>query len=64
MKRILYIEDEPDQIKVVKERLEANGYEVSSAKDGEEGIEKAKKEKLLSQLTKHTHYSMGILTEF
>lgn len=45
MKRILYIEDEPDQIKVVQERLEASGYGVISAKDGEEGIEKAKEEK-------------------
>ena len=44
-KRILFIEDEPDQIMMVKLRLEKSGFVVFSAKDGEDGIEKAVKEK-------------------
>lgn len=39
-KKILFIEDEPDQILVIKARLEANGFEVESAMDGEEGLKK------------------------
>ncbi|MFC1806900.1 PleD family two-component system response regulator [Candidatus Omnitrophota bacterium] len=45
MKKILYIEDEPEQIMVVQQRLEANGYEVISAPEGEEGCRKAHGEK-------------------
>lgn len=45
MKKVLYIEDEPDQIKVVGDRLEASGYGFISAADGEEGIRKAQEEK-------------------
>jgi len=43
--KILIIDDEKRIIKVVTSRLEANGYEVISATDGIEGIEKAKSEK-------------------
>lgn len=43
-KKILFIEDEPDQVKVIRTRLEANGYEVISANDGLSGLELAKKE--------------------
>ena len=43
-KRILVVEDEPDQLTTLKFRLEANGYEVISASDGEEGLAKAQKE--------------------
>jgi len=42
--KILIIDDEPGLIKMVQMRLEANGYKVVSARDGEEGIEKAKSE--------------------
>jgi CheY-like chemotaxis protein len=43
--KILFIEDEPDQIMMISLRLEKNGYEVVSAKDGEEGLGKVKAEK-------------------
>ncbi len=44
-KRILFIEDEPDQIVMISLRLEKNGYEVISAMDGEKGLQLAVKEK-------------------
>ena len=44
-KKILFIEDEPQQIMMVGMRLEANGYEVVSAMDGEDGLNKAYKER-------------------
>lgn len=44
-KKILLVEDEKVLIETVTLRLEANGYEVISAYDGFEGLEKAKKEK-------------------
>lgn len=42
-KRILVVDDEPNIVKMVVSRLEANGYEVLSAFGGEEGLEKCKK---------------------
>ena len=46
MKKILLVvDDEPDIVKVVKTRLEANNYTVISASDGEEGVEKAQQHK-------------------
>jgi len=39
-KRILFIEDEDDQVMLIQTRLEANGFDVSSAGDGEEGLKK------------------------
>ena len=44
-KKILFIEDEPDQIMMISLRLERSGYEVISSMDGEEGLRKAVKEK-------------------
>jgi len=44
MSKILIVDDELDLIKMVQMRLEANGYEVVTANDGEEGLEKAKSE--------------------
>jgi DNA-binding response OmpR family regulator len=44
-KRILVVDDEEDILSVLKFRLEANGYEVLSASDGQEGIDKARAEK-------------------
>jgi len=45
MPKILVIEDEPDQNKLIKLRLEARGYRVISVGKAKEGIEVAKKEK-------------------
>jgi CheY-like chemotaxis protein len=38
-KRILVVDDEPDFLGVIKIRLEANGYEVLLAEDGERALE-------------------------
>jgi len=43
-KRILVIDDERQLVDIIKMRLEASGYEVITAYDGQEGLEKAKKE--------------------
>ena len=43
-KKILVVDDEIQLIELVQTRLEANGYEVITANDGEEGLEKAKSE--------------------
>lgn len=40
-KRILIIEDEPEQIEMMRMRFEANGFEVISAPDGQSGVKKA-----------------------
>jgi len=45
MAKILVVDDEINLIELVQTRLEANGYEVITANDGEEGLEKAKNEK-------------------
>lgn len=45
MTRILVIDDEQDMVSAIKLRLEANGYEVIAAKDGPEGLNKARMEK-------------------
>lgn len=44
-KRILLVDDEKDLVETVQFRLEANGYEVISAGDGQEGLSKARSEK-------------------
>ena len=44
MVKILVIDDEIQLIEMVKIRLEANGHEIITAKDGQEGLEKAKSE--------------------
>jgi CheY-like chemotaxis protein len=44
MKKILYIEDEKDEILMVKTRLESAGYDFISASDGEAGLKKANSE--------------------
>lgn len=43
--KILFIEDEPDQIMMVRLRLEKSGFEVVTAGDGKTGIKKAREEK-------------------
>ncbi len=42
IKRILLVDDEPDIVTVMKFTLETNGFEVITAYDGQEGLEKAK----------------------
>jgi DNA-binding response OmpR family regulator len=44
-KKILLIDDEPKLVDMVKMRLEANGYDVITASNGEEGMKKAVNEK-------------------
>ena len=44
MAKILIVDDEIQLITMVQMRLEANGYEVITANDGQEGLEKAKSE--------------------
>lgn len=41
-KIVVVIDDEPDIVKVLKELLEVNHYEVTEAYDGESGFEKVK----------------------
>jgi len=45
MARILVIEDEPDQVKLIRLRLEARGHKVLSAAKAKEGVELAAREK-------------------
>ena len=44
-KKVLFIEDEPDQVLMISMRLEKSGYDVISSMDGEEGLKKAAQEK-------------------
>jgi len=44
-KKILIIDDEKQVIKLLKEYLKEKGYDVITAFDGQEGLEKAQKEK-------------------
>lgn len=44
-RKILFIEDEPDQIMMVSLRLEKSGYEVISSRDGEQGLKMAAEER-------------------
>jgi len=44
-KHILIVDDEPDLVEMVKTRLEANGYRISAAYDGQEALNKVKMEK-------------------
>ncbi len=41
MKRILVIEDEPQMLLGLRDNLELEGYEVQTAADGEDGLNKA-----------------------
>ncbi len=45
-KRILLVDDEEELVMAVQARLEANGYQVVTAFDGEEGLKKAREEKV------------------
>lgn len=41
-KKVLVVDDEPDIVRMVVSRLQANGYDVLSAHSGKEGWEKCK----------------------
>jgi len=43
-KKILVVDDEPHTMKMVVSRLKANGFDVITAENGVEGLEKAEKE--------------------
>ena len=43
-KRILVVDDEPKLVEMVKTRLEANDYEVLTATNGQEALDKARAE--------------------
>jgi DNA-binding response OmpR family regulator len=43
-KKILVADDEPDFVELISMRLEVNGFKVVAAKDGQEAIDKTKKE--------------------
>ena len=45
MKKILYVEDNEDNIYMLTRRLKKKGFEIVIANDGREGISKAKTEK-------------------
>lgn len=45
MKKILIVEDEPDMVLGLRDNFELEGYQVSVARDGEEGLKKALAEK-------------------
>ena len=42
VKKILIVEDEPKNLKLLRDLLQATGYETIEATDGEEGVELAK----------------------
>ena len=44
-KKILIVEDEPNFHEIYKEMFEGKGYDIISAYDGDEALEKAKQEK-------------------
>lgn len=43
--KILIVDDEPEVVELVKDRLETQGYEVLTASDGKEGLARARDEK-------------------
>ena len=44
-KKVLIIDDEPDMVTFLSTLLEDNGYDIATAVDGDEGMEKVKSEK-------------------
>ena len=44
-KKILIVDDEPELVNLIRLRLEANGYEVIDASNGEEGLKKVEEER-------------------
>ena len=44
-KKILIVDDEPDVVSLLQTRLESQGFEVITAKDGTEGLDKVRRDK-------------------
>ncbi len=44
-KRVLFVDDEPDQVLLIQTRLEHHGFEVLTATDGESGLQMALEQK-------------------
>jgi DNA-binding response OmpR family regulator len=66
MKKILIIEDELSYLKLLREQLVKNGYEVSEAKDGKKGLAAAKSQHpdlILLDLGMPEMDGMTVLTE-
>lgn len=68
-KRILVVDDEPGITATLRARLEASGYEVLLASDGESGLQQAREEKpdlilLDIMLPKRDGYSICRLLKF
>ena len=68
-KKILVVDDEPNIITMIKSRLKANGYDVITACDGQEGLEKAQNENpdlilLDVMMPKLTGYKVARLLKF
>ncbi len=42
MSKVLYIEDHPAQRDILAQMLELNGFEVATASDGQEGVDKTR----------------------
>jgi len=45
LKKILLVDDEPHIVMMLKNRIKQAGYDIITAGDGQEGLEKARKEK-------------------
>ena len=43
-KRLLVVDDEPDLLSLLKVRLQANGYVVATASDGQDALEKVRQD--------------------
>ena len=56
-KKILIADDEPDIIEIISYNLQLHWYEVITAKDGDQAIQKAKLNKV--RLDKLSHYLHG-----
>jgi DNA-binding response OmpR family regulator len=68
-KKILVVDDEPHIVTMIKSRLKANGYDVITAFDGQEGLEKAQNENpdlilLDVMMPKLTGYKVARLLKF
>ena len=44
-KKILIVDDEPNLVKLLESRLKVNGYDVISAFDGQQGLDKVRQDK-------------------
>ena len=44
-KKILIVDDEPNLVKILESRLKSNGYDVISAIDGQQGLDRVRQDK-------------------